>query len=100
MAEENSVRRLAREWWATSQQFVRDDGQTVPVCRWARDLVHRLLWRHVGWRPKEHAGRGPTRARGEARKAHHAEHHLALLGQQDVRRLHLAMYDSLAVDIV
>ena len=91
---------VALERAAAGQQLEGDDAERVEIARRRRPLALRLLGREIR-RGAEHRAR--LRERAEPRGARDAEVgdvHLPVAVEQEVRRLHVAVDDALAVSRV
>ena len=84
---------LAREWMAPGQQLVKQDAQRPHVGAVVELVTAGLLGRHVGERSETHAG---PREVGElaSGQAEVEDLHFVIVGDQNVRRLDVAMDDA------
>ena len=81
------------------QELVQDDAKREEIAAPVHDLAGHLLGRHVVRRPEELPRRRQTRA-VDLRDPEVRDLHGAVVREDDVRRLHVAMHDAPAVRVV
>ena len=99
MAERQLDRRLAAERGPAGQHLVQHHADAVDVGRRAHAVTARLLGRHVPRRPDDRRRERIAAAVREPRDAEVPHLDRAMAGDQDVRRLDVAVDDPVGVGV-
>jgi hypothetical protein len=100
MARATGKHRIAIEGRLAGQHLVEDGAEHEQIAASVRDAAIDLLWRHVPRSPHHHTWHGQVlaacveRSRDGTRETE-VEQFDAVLSEEDVRRLQIAMDDSL-----